>query len=322
MKVSFNDQWIGRPIKDQNNKLWHNGKQVYPGYQWSEVDESFETIFNALTVTGLAIGPVVKDGHRNRENFISHSIALVDIDKGMTIEELLTNDFYLKYGSGYYTSPSYTEEHHKFRIIFVLDDEITDIENLRHLYIGLMMVFECADTNCKDGSRLFYGSINAPRKEMTNRTLPSTMVKGLIKLSRDEAMERWKTVDITKTYDEPSDAQKQKIIELLKRTFVGDYEIWRTIGWGLKQGGYSVDDFIYVTDGMMNQKSAQAARELWNTGSTSGPGVCTMGTVKYWLQKVHGKDCLKEDKQEWINNKREAAKDKMTRALPDRKLGH
>ena len=176
LKVSFNDQWIGKPIKDDDGKLWYNGKQVYPGYRWINFEESFDEIFEALTVTGLAIGPVVKDGRRIKENFISHSLALVDIDEGMTIEELLEDEFYQSYGAGYYVSPSHTEEHHRFRILFRLEHDITDYEELRFLYIGLQTVFNKADTKCRDGSRLFYGIINAQRKEIRPNVLPLKMI--------------------------------------------------------------------------------------------------------------------------------------------------
>ncbi|MGZ8161413.1 MAG: hypothetical protein ACXWTT_00935 [Methylobacter sp.] len=293
LKVSFNDQWVGKPIKDDDGKLWYGGKQIYPGYGWINCEESFDEIFDALTVTGLAIGPAVQDGRRIKENFISHSLALVDIDEGMTIEELLDDDFYQSYGAGYYISPSHTDDNHRFRIIFRLEQDITNYNELRFLYIGLQTVFNKADTKCRDGSRLFYGTIQAQRKEIRPNILPSKMIKALIIVGRDEDSKPFDINPVSQykiQWNEPSDHYKKKVIEFLQQSFVGDYEVWKRIGWGLKQGGYTLQDFKFVTTGMMNKKSPQAAEIVWKDGK----GEITMGTVIHFLKDRYGIDWDKD----------------------------
>jgi hypothetical protein len=301
LKVSLNEQWVGKPIKDNDGKLWYKGKQVYPGYGWTTYEESFEEIFDALTVTGLAIGPVVKDERRIKENFISHSLALVDIDEGMTIDELVEHPFYQAYGAGYYVSPSHTEENHRFRIIFRLEQEITDYEELRLLYIGLQAIFNKADTKCRDGSRLFYGTINAQRKEIRSNVLPLETMEALIKAGQEQEAQRYRSLanspDIIQ-WNEPSDLYRKRVIELLHQSFVGDYDIWKRIGWGLKQGGYTLEDFQYVTTGMMNSKSPHAAETVWKDGN----GAITMGTVIHFLKERYGEDWDQDIRQSHAKN--------------------
>ena len=93
---------------------------------------------------------------------------------------------------------------------------------------------------------------------------------------------------------ELSDWQQQRIIDLLRESFVGEWSTWTRIGWGLKAGGFSVADFQYVTAGMMNNKTAEDARRVWQDGGRqSGPRV-TMGTVIHFLKKRYGEDCLRD----------------------------
>lgn len=72
---------------------------------------TYPELFELLTVYGCSIAPqLIDDGKpKNNINFKSHSLILVDIDRGMTIEQLLDDRLYRLYGSGYYSSPSHTE---------------------------------------------------------------------------------------------------------------------------------------------------------------------------------------------------------------------
>ena len=90
-----------------------------------------------------------------------------------------------------------------------------------------------------------------------------------------------------------NDWERQRIIELLRRSYVGEYTTWRNIGWGLKAGGFTLNEFQYVTGGMMSAKTPEDAATLWNAGSESG-GI-TLGTVIHFLKSRHGENCLRED---------------------------
>lgn len=295
VRVSLNMQWKGKPIKDDDGKLWYKNKRVNPGYNWSNIEAPYIDIFDAITIDGFAISPVVKGGHRNKANFISHSLVLVDIDEGMTIQELLQDEFYLKFGAGFYTSPSHTDDNHRFRIIFRLSNDVTSYDDLRFLYIGLMIVFDRADTKCKDGSRLFYGTVNAEHKELTDRVLPEAMVKALIITGQEEEESKNKpTSNNMIDYKPPCDQERKLILELLQQSYIGKYEQWRDIGWGLQSGGFDLEDFQFVTTGMMNKKSPKACEIVWNDGFKKTNKQITMGTVYWFIKERFGPDCFKQ----------------------------
>ena len=273
IKCSLNFQWVGKTEKrmvDKKPAQFYNGKKVYLGYYWKNVEIEVEDLFEFLAVEGVPVAPWLKeeaDGNRKDINFESHQIALVDIDEGMMIQELLENEFYNLFGGGFYTSPSHTDENHKFRILFVLESPITDVDDMRHLYRGLMMVFKDADGACKDGARLFNGTINADVRDFTGQTLPDSIVKKLIRDSRLEDELKYRDIDPNRTYEEQTDEDKKKTIELLKTIYLGDYEKWRVVGWALRNSGYTLEDFVEVTlGGMMRQKSRGECLTIWEYG--------------------------------------------------------
>lgn len=91
-----------------------------------------------------------------------------------------------------------------------------------------------------------------------------------------------------------TDWQRQRILELLRNTYIGEWSLWTRIGWGLKAGGFTLEEFQWITQGMMREKTAADARQVWQDGGRqSGPRV-TMGTVIHLLRERHGADCLRD----------------------------
>jgi hypothetical protein len=178
-KICVNTQWVGKPDK-VNNQYYYNDNIVNLSDSFQEEDLSPDELLNVLSELGFAICPRLTGEHRNTANFVSNSVALVDIDGGMTIEELELDNFYKKFGFGYYTTPSYTDEHHKFRIIFILENDITTAQDMRGLYLGLRTKYQAADRACSDASRLFFGTPNAERVGRNGQYLPQSEIEKLI----------------------------------------------------------------------------------------------------------------------------------------------
>ena len=127
--------------------------------------------------------------------------------------------------------------------------------------------------------------------ERTDKVLANWVVEQLIEVIDAEDLAREEANAVTaRDYAPVDDKQKARIIELLKTTFVGSYPVWRNVGWGLKNAGFSLIDFQYVTAGMMRQKSAADAAAVW----TDGGAGCTLGTVIHLLKEKHGEHCLKD----------------------------
>ena len=285
MKVSINPNIRGKPGKDSKVNL---------GYNWTNIDADWADIFALITVDGLATSAELSTDNRKEANFVSRQLLMVDVDSGMTIPELLDNGFYKEYGAGFYATPSFTTELHKFRICFILEVAEADPNRLRLINRGLLRVFGAADEACKDPTRLFYGTPDCVLCERTDKTLSYAAVEVLIQLAKDADIEQASTMlQYEGPVPELNDEQRQRILDLLKQTYVGSYPIWRNTGWGLKAGGFALADFQYVTGGMMSQKTAGDAATVWTHGGQVSRPI-TMGSVIHLLRERHGRDCLRE----------------------------
>jgi hypothetical protein len=110
--------------------------------------------------SGFAInGAHFKEKIRNAENVTKIGLLLVDIDDGMTIEQALEHPLINEYCALAYTTFSHTEDHHKFRLIFILPEVMNrdDFESLVKFFLSKLP----ADKSCSDSCRAFYGNTEA-----------------------------------------------------------------------------------------------------------------------------------------------------------------
>lgn len=115
---------------------------------------SLEEIKNNL-INGKTVRPSYCGGKESE--WQSQQIFMIDIDDNLTIEsaidlckkkDLLPNFIY--------TSFSHKEEHHKFRLVFILDKEITDFNIAKKIQLYLMDALKYADEHCKNLNRIYY----------------------------------------------------------------------------------------------------------------------------------------------------------------------
>lgn len=102
--------------------------------------------------------------HKKTENFVSCSVIAVDIDntdldKYWSYEEAVNDPFVIKNALFIYTTPSHTEEHNRFRIVFLLPETVTDKEKVIRLNKALSFKFsgDIALTSCVQS---YFGSTN------------------------------------------------------------------------------------------------------------------------------------------------------------------
>lgn len=309
ISFSLNTTFVGKPTKTQlddgSTALIHQGPQgpkiVNLGYGYQTIQASYTDIFALLTEDGYSIAPALTAENRCVKTFASIQLLLVDIDSGMRIEELQQHEFYRKYGSGYYCTPSHTENEHRFRIIYRLEHPVYEIDIVKSLYIGLMLLHGAADPACKDPARLFFGTVQAQHKEITQRYVDDEgLVEILLAAAEYEEQQQAELLKAAAAAEQYKDRvmlpeERQLVLDLLRGRFVGDYCVWRNIGWGLKSQGFSLEDFQYVTTGMMNQKTPKDAAKVWSDGSAGGD--VTMGTVWHHLFAHYGKEAVLEKMQ-------------------------
>jgi len=299
MKLSIHETIRGKPVKVEglDGRKWMEsaGQRVSLGYGWINIELDWPDVFELITVDGVATSAELNSDNRRDDTFVSRELIMVDIDSGMTVPELLEDEFYNQYGAGFYTTPSHTMDAHRFRIMFRLATPATDSGRLRKINRALLKVFEAADDACKDPTRIFYGCANAAFKERTDNLLTDDMAERLVALTEAADAETAAEMQtVARDYAPINDTQRKKIVDLLHKSFVGNYPIWRNIGWGMKAGGFTLKDFQYVTTGMMNAKSPQEAAGVWRDGSVNGD--VTMGTVIHFLKQRHGEHCLGQAK--------------------------
>lgn len=136
--------------------------------RWGQFNDSFQNleldtidIANAI-YTGRSF-TTWHEGRRSLENFVLGQHIAVDMDSGderSAISTLINNDFVQMYASLIYTTPSHTEEQPRARILFLLDEPITDKDAYQSAAKFLCGLFDGCDTACTDASRFFYGSLN------------------------------------------------------------------------------------------------------------------------------------------------------------------
>ncbi len=134
--------------------------------------------FAGLVNQGFAFCAQHKGNWRNTSNFTGSGFLAVDIDHGLTLEAAQEDDFFKQYASIIYTTPSHKPDAHRFRIVFELEEPITDTDRMRYALTGLILRFG-GDRNCKDACRLFFGS-SGSNPAVFGKRLPNLEIDKLV----------------------------------------------------------------------------------------------------------------------------------------------
>jgi hypothetical protein len=277
MKLSIHPDIKGKPVHTERG-YFSGDKQVNLGYGWMNIDVTWDDAFELITTDGLATSAELINDNRKDENYVSRQLIMVDIDDGMTIQELLNNEFYNEYGSGFYTTARHTDENHRFRIMFVTEEPITDKELMKKLIKSLLVVFRSADISCKDASRLYYGIPNCKIKENQGKILTKDMMIELTNMvdtmEKEEAKKYVNTFELT-TVDEVFVDELLSRISSKVGNLRGDYNSWLTIAWATCHSvGVSTATNLLMKHWYEKTKKEKHALKTWR--SSDSP---TIGTL-------------------------------------------
>lgn len=178
LQVGINEKIIGKPgptARINQATDWHPAE--------IGVDELIEHVQH-----GHAFGPQYKAAYRNAENFLRCDVVAADIDAGLTLAEAVELPFVKQYASFIYTTASHTDEQHRFRIVFCLENTVDVGLEWANCLWGLAMKL-VADTSMRDAARGFYGSVGAQVIRIGN-TLPQEEINKLTTLGRDQRARR------------------------------------------------------------------------------------------------------------------------------------
>lgn len=106
---------------------------------------------------GYTCKPALLSGSKSAD-WIEQQVFMLDFDHDTTVGEQLEVVKNLGITPVFlYTSFSHTEKEHRFRMVFVSDSIITDIEKRNKLQLTLINLFNKSDRVTFDPTRIFYG---------------------------------------------------------------------------------------------------------------------------------------------------------------------
>lgn len=207
-KIAINLTWKDK-ILDTNGNMrtygrntppWLHGGEVNPARAWMNTELTLDELAQHVQ-EGHAIAPQLRSfdgiyrdtyesfddvwklgGYRRESNFKAINWVAVDIDDGYdSIDQLAEQPFFDQFGSLLYTSASHSPEHPKARLVFALEQELTDPTEVRALYTALIRKFG-GDEQCKDAARMFFGAEGCEVRKYPERYLPQNEMARLIRL--------------------------------------------------------------------------------------------------------------------------------------------
>jgi hypothetical protein len=153
MRVSIFPQVKALPTKEEKAKQARFASSPYLPEIVNVNNE--EDLINILTQN--AWSPSIFNGTRSQGNFTSTDFMVLDIDSGMTIDEAESIVHKLNYTCLCLPSTSYTEEFHKFRLVFPLSKTIRDKDSFKATMSKLAEYFPADPACLGDTARFFFG---------------------------------------------------------------------------------------------------------------------------------------------------------------------
>jgi hypothetical protein len=173
-KIGINEKIIDKP---------EDLKVLNPAKDWRNLDLTEEELVSQI-VNGHAFSAHFREGYRKTLNFICSDFIAADIDGSMSIEEALESAFVNRFVSFLYTTPSHTDDRHRFRIVFLLEETIEHSEDWKNCLLGLAVKVG-GDLSIKDAGRMFFGNRHAMIHKV-GHLLPQKEVLDLIAVGLDE----------------------------------------------------------------------------------------------------------------------------------------
>lgn len=144
----------------------YRGKVAGEGFDWDGYNRAFRPA--SLTVpqlaaeisAGWAVAPVCR-GKRKRANFVSAQHIGLDFDTetdACRLDALAADPFIAQYAAIIHTTASHKPDAPRARVLFVLDQPITDADQLARYIAALLARYTLADSHASDPARLFYGA--------------------------------------------------------------------------------------------------------------------------------------------------------------------
>lgn len=152
-----------------------NFKLIFDSVGYSQKPKDAGAITNRMTIdkakeysideikNNIIAGKTVRPSYcgGKEDTWKSQQVFMIDIDENMTIEQAVNKCNEINIIPNFiYTSFSHTKEHHKFRLVFVLDEEINIFITAKKIQLYLMDMMGKSDPACKNLNRFYYAGKN------------------------------------------------------------------------------------------------------------------------------------------------------------------
>ena len=192
MKVALNKVSVEMKNKVKNMRMFNT---CFKNYEITQ-----EEFYEAVAVEGypfcIARLEEDEDGycHRVKVGFKSCDIIAVDIDNTCEdnyrpYEEAVNDPFVVKNALCGYTTPSHTEEHNRYRIVFQLPDTVTDKDELKVMIDALIAKFK-GDKQASCYAQSFFGCTNSTSKFFGNTFDKDDLEEMVLEYKFEESDER------------------------------------------------------------------------------------------------------------------------------------
>ena len=177
-------------------------------FNWQKQTGTLEDLRKQVMNGSAFVAAAMKGDHRNSAAFEGSSLAVVDVDDGLTVEGFLANPLAEKAAWVYTTTchdPAYYKE--RFRVIFQLPELIEDPDLYKEI-VTLLVNQTGADKQCTDCCRTFYGNDQA--------TEPIKKKEAVLDISINEDAKR-SIVIRRKTYERRKEDIDENSISFIRR---------------------------------------------------------------------------------------------------------
>lgn len=253
---------------------------------WQQRRGTLSDLANHIAAGGAFVAAAMTSDHRTSAAFQESSLAVVDIDSGLSLEEFKAHPLAAHAGL-IYTSASHTEEANRFRVVFQLPTVIADADLYKAVVTLLIRAFG-GDKSCSDACRIFYGNDKATVQLDPDAVLPESILDD----AHQEAMQARLRYDKAKAcYDEETLQRAIFVLEqVLEPTTDGQRDRFVRITAAAASGGDAV--FHAWSD--------------WATRGHHGSGKNSKQSTERFFRGFHGDSSLatlfflaSEDKPNW-----------------------
>lgn len=172
MKIAINQHHVGKMPNDLSSSdiksWWREFNGGFKNFDLPSVDHLIWAIQEGYAYTAQ------HNGYRRHDNFLCGQHVGLDFDTGderSSFATLTANKYIRKNASFIHTTPSYTDDEPRTRVVFVLEQAIYTKKKysiLTEAFANKFATSVGADPSCKDPVRLFFGSKDCRVQKLGN----------------------------------------------------------------------------------------------------------------------------------------------------------